>query len=621
MIRVSHRLLLSHSKFDALKRAPGSIAGIRRSNMTSTEKRRLAFVSLNEEKQKMLLSFRLQSEIIPDRMFTLNRGLDEALEIALTRTKKNITVEAEKRMRRKRKKSEDEDIETPEFEVHVEDPLGKVLEPFLSNREAFKTGNTLKVGTHSFLIVVNAPTIVRLDLPSMLIVGCPVQAYVSLEHAKLEDCVFSWWIKAPKFTAIEKYPEDDVRKIKGRTFLRLNGECSNIFYPTEEHVGQNLMVECEPRREDAEGVRIQEISDSVVTHPTGYNLYDDRLKLTAEILPDDEIAFFDTVAGSRFRVVSYNLLANIYAHTKFSKNVLFGYCPSWALDFKYRKHLLMREILGYNGDILCLQEVDRSMFSKDLYPSLSRRDFEGFYAEKCGQNSEGVAIFFRKSKFELLEQSSLTYSQAIRKQENLADLKEAVNANEMLRLRLKELNQMYMQAVLKHKASEKHLVVGNTHLFFHPNSDHIRLLQALVGLRELQSTAARFKDNDSPCASLFCGDFNSTPEFAVYQLFTTGHVPKDSLDWISVPEEKISGVVAKIERCMKSACGTPEFTNYTVEFKACLDYIFHSEEIAVDSIVPLPSEDLLAHEEYKAIPSPIFPSDHLALVANLKFRK
>lgn len=45
------------------------------------------------------------------------------------------------------------------------------------------------------------------------------------------------------------------------------------------------------------------------------------------------------------------------------------------------------------------------------------------------------------------------------------------------------------------------------------------------------------------------------------------------------------------------------------------------QEVAVDSVVPLPPEDVLANEKYQAIPSPIFPSDHLALVANMKFRQ
>lgn len=123
----------------------------------------------------------------------------------------------------------------------------------------------------------------------------------------------------------------------------------------------------------------------------------------------------------RIRVVSYNLLANAYASTDYSKKVLFKYCPAEALDFEYRKHLLLKELLGestmftnyvdyssnvvfiklslfcpfagYNGDIICLQEVDRGMFKYELDPCFSLNDIDGDYAEKEAQTSEGAFRF------------------------------------------------------------------------------------------------------------------------------------------------------------------------------------------------------------------------------------
>lgn len=55
-----------------------------------------------------------------------------------------------------------------------------------------------------------------------------------------------------------------------------------------------------------------------------------------------------------------------------------------------------------------------------------------------------MAIFFRKSKFELVDDQWITYSSAIQEKEALLDIKEAVNANEKLQQKLKELTQLLM---------------------------------------------------------------------------------------------------------------------------------------------------------------------------------
>ena len=47
-----------------------------------------------------------------------------------------------------------------------------------------------------------------------------------------------------------------------------------------------------------------------------------------------------------FRVVSYNILADVYADSDFTRNYLFPYCPSYALAIDYRKQLLLKELMG-----------------------------------------------------------------------------------------------------------------------------------------------------------------------------------------------------------------------------------------------------------------------------------
>ena len=55
----------------------------------------------------------------------------------------------------------------------------------------------------------------------------------------------------------------------------------------------------------------------------------------------------------RFRVCSFNVLAQCYVN-----QIRFPYTAPYALKWRYRRVQLMKEVLSYNADILCLQECD-----------------------------------------------------------------------------------------------------------------------------------------------------------------------------------------------------------------------------------------------------------------------
>ncbi|RWW04212.1 hypothetical protein GW17_00032576, partial [Ensete ventricosum] len=57
-------------------------------------------------------------------------------------------------------------------------------------------------------------------------------------------------------------------------------------------------------------------------------------------------------SSGTFSVLSYNILSDAYATSE-----AYSYCPTWALSWPYRRQNLLREIIGYHADILCLQEV------------------------------------------------------------------------------------------------------------------------------------------------------------------------------------------------------------------------------------------------------------------------
>jgi len=68
---------------------------------------------------------------------------------------------------------------------------------------------------------------------------------------------------------------------------------------------------------------------------------------------------------------------------------------------------------------------------------------------------------------------------------------------------------------------------------------------------------------------------------------------------------------------LESAAGFPAFTNYTTGFKDCLDYVLvQRARFQVLAVAPFPSEQVLSAAV--ALPSSVFPSDHVSVMVDLK---
>lgn len=199
---------------------------------------------------------------------------------------------------------------------------------------------------------------------------------------------------------------------------------------------------------------------------------------------------------------------------------------------------------------------------------------------------------------------------------------ENVRINEALKQRLVDRSTALQVTLLRVKDSNRFLLVANTHLYFHPDADHIRLLQiglSMIYIENYMKTLCA-KYSDANIALVFCGDFNSVPECGIYKLMTENYVPQDFIDWRSNEIEAVKDLELRQPFNMQSAY-SPEipFTNFTPNFTATLDYIFYeSDKLKVDEVIPIPSAEEL--HAYVAIPSLVCPSDHVALVANLDWK-
>eukprot|EP01083_Nonionella_stella_P064580 168453_1 len=102
-----------------------------------------------------------------------------------------------------------------------------------------------------------------------------------------------------------------------------------------------------------------------------------------------------------FRVLSYNCLAPIYC-----TQAMYPYVEPYKLEWDYRKYNIKREILRYNPDVICLQEVQHNHFDDYFTKELSKEGYEGMYRPKSRGNRDpksvdGCAIFFKSDRFKV----------------------------------------------------------------------------------------------------------------------------------------------------------------------------------------------------------------------------
>lgn len=575
----------------------------------ATEK--FAYVNHDSEKSRLRLTFKYASGDIKERLYTLNRASVEELRVVLARISLNITNNEEGKTKRKRKKQEnsrsDEDAAKteshPKLLVSLEHNGIPVPED-LTSGDAWKDGSILQIGDQRYSVLVNAPSVRCARLPKLIMAGFPVYAYAELDDCSLNDCDFAWYRSVDRG---QSYPRRQLYSAANMLFVFVqNGPWMT---PTYQDIGHHLLLLLTPQKLGVQGMTVEVLSNTAI-QPGPMNCpFQNRQYFTSQFS-----------GFRRFRCVSYNLLAGVYAESQLARETLYPYCARYALKMDYRKNLIMKELFGYRSDLFFLQEVDRKFFREDLEVALGFCGFAGYYTEKNSPMAEGLACFYRKNKFRSIESHSMILSNALEVQPALADILAKVNKNPRVKERLMTLPTAFQALLLQPMdKQDRLLLVANTHLYYHPEGDHIRLLQAYMCIRLVEQLLSEYSHRFGvKPAVVFAGDFNSCPRYGVYQLMTYGYVSEHCPDWYTKVEEGVLGMHAMQKIPLASACGLPDYTNFTLQFQGCLDYIFFDySQLVWEKAVPMPAHEQVVQEV--ALPSTQFPSDHVAQVATLRW--
>ncbi|XP_030644020.1 LOW QUALITY PROTEIN: nocturnin [Chanos chanos] len=288
------------------------------------------------------------------------------------------------------------------------------------------------------------------------------------------------------------------------------------------------------------------------------------------------------------RIMQWNILAQALGEGMDS----FVRCPLEALNWAERKYLILEEILTYQPDILCLQEVDH--YFDTFQPVLASLGYQSSFCPKpwspCldvenNNGPDGCALFFRRERFQLLNVSHLRLSAMMIK-----------------------TNQVAIVVTLRCRATGRVFCVAVTHLKARSGWEVLRSAQGSDLLRNLQNiTRAASTETKCGIPLLVCGDFNADPSEDVYRHFATSSLGLDSA----------------YKRLSSDGQSEPPYTTWKIrpsgECRNTLDYVWYSQNgFTVDAVLDFPTEEQIGPNR---LPSYNYPSDHLSLVCDFSFRE
>ena len=336
----------------------------------------------------------------------------------------------------------------------------------------------------------------------------------------------------------------------------------------------------------------------------------------------------------KLRFMTYNVMHRAES----ARRRKYFYCASDVLDSSKRLKRVAQEIRNLFPDIVALQEVDQpalDLLQTELAPSGLNCILSMLNPRL--PSKDGCAIFVKSDKFETVKAHSFRFCDILSLYcgHSVVSGGGSAEAQSFWREIHEKLN-LGLVATLSCRESKLHVNVATSHLFWDPLVPDVKLLQAFLLGKELH----KFRQTN-PAPTILGGDFNSLPCLSVnneqdndasgvYELFTQGQVNQEHPDHPCTRRIKMNGQVPilRLPQRWRSAYKDvqgrePKFTNYTAGFKGCLDYILTSGvedvEVRASAALSLPQEEELKKEV--GLPSSIFPSDHLPLLAEFEITK
>jgi len=365
------------------------------------------------------------------------------------------------------------------------------------------------------------------------------------------------------------------------------------------------------------------------------------------LAPGERDALLEDPNVEVFSVLCFNILCEMYATER-----LYGYTPSWALEWSYRRDLIMAELLKHQADFLCLQEVQTAQYEEYFVPKLGNAGYEGVYYPKSRYKTmneadrrlvDGSAVFFNKSKYVCYIRSYCAVTDEYGRYQLVEQHPLEFSTVAMQRPDFKKTDDMFNRVLIRSdiaviclfeniETGTRH-VIANAHICWDPKYSDVKLVQVALLVDEVEKVANNFAKYPPPPPSdgssvkppptysegtkipiIISGDYNSVPGSGVYEFLTNGMLPGDHPDFLGHSYGRYTSDGLRHRLGLKSAyagIGELPLTNYTPSFHGAIDYIWYSTAtLSVNAVLSEVDRGYL--EKVVGFPDAHNPSEYVA---------
>ncbi|WP_058302449.1 endonuclease/exonuclease/phosphatase family protein [Gorillibacterium timonense] len=265
-----------------------------------------------------------------------------------------------------------------------------------------------------------------------------------------------------------------------------------------------------------------------------------------------------------------------------SFNILVDRRTDAPYSWECRKRQIVDLIKAHNPDLICIQEA---LEHQKLFLAEELPDYEGFGVGRNDGRADGeqVPIFHRKGMFRELDRGHFWLSETPHLAGSIGwDAKCPRTA---------------VWKLLQHESMERPFVLANTHY------DHVGITANRNSVSTLQQELSA---KVPPCATLFCGDFNSSEQTPAYQeILSSGF-----LDSSRAEQVVCTGMPFSYHRFNMELYGTDahRLMQENNRMFRTIDHLFYRGDVQV-----------LRHGILGDNREGVYPSDHFPLLCDFRF--